>query len=110
MKNGVIVEVGSAKEDGSFQAFQKKVLSTTIDSKEFGQKTALRYVNRHGIEMKFSFNGPRIMNGKVIRLDDYQFFDGPFIQSEKRSGVITIRCRGKTRVLDFTRGTIQESN
>lgn len=110
VKNGVIVEVGSASEDESFQSFQNKVLSAKIDLKGFDKATSIRYVNRHGVEMRFSFDGPRILNGKQINLNDYQFFDGPFVQSKRQSGIITIRYKNQTRVLDFNKATIQESH
>jgi len=110
LNNGIIVEVGSESEDGSFQTFRTKVLSARIDLKDFDRKNAIHYTNRHGIEMQFSFNGPRVVNRREINLKDYQFFDGPFIQSKWGSGVITIRYKNHSRVLDFTRATIQESH
>jgi hypothetical protein len=110
LNNAVIVEVGSKSEDESFQSFQENVSSCAIDLKGFDKRNTLRYVNRHGVEMRFTFNGPRVLNGTEVNLTDYQFFDGPFVQSRRGSGVITIRYKNHTRVLDFTKATIQESH
>jgi len=62
------------------------------------------------MEMKFSFDGTRLLNGREMHLQEYRFFDGPFIQSALRSGVITLRYKNKSRTLDFNKVEIQEEH
>lgn len=109
LRNGVIVETGSKREDGSFSAFRRSLTGARIDSSGFAKDLTVGYRNRHGIDMKCSFDGLRMLNGKQMRWEDYQFFDGPYIQSERGSGRITLRHGSQTRILDFNKGEIIES-
>jgi hypothetical protein len=109
LKNGVIVEVGSKMEDGSLTEFRRSLGKTFIDTSAFDSHVSVRFRNRHGIDMKYTFDGVRLLNGKEIQLSDYGFFDGPFIQSERGSGRVTLRHKTRTRVLDFNTAEIIES-
>lgn len=108
LKNGVIVEVGSEQEDGSWENFRASLRSTQLDTSVFNSALSVSYRNRHGIDMRFSFDGIRMLNGKLIHLEDYGFFDGPFIQSERGSGRITLRYGDQSRTLDFNTAEIIE--
>lgn len=110
LMNGVIVEAGSADEDGSFDRFKDRIRKTSLDTKEFDQKGSVRYRNRFGNELRFSFDGQRVLNGKKVRLEETKFFDGPFMESELMSGKIILRHGKSVRILDFVNGTIKQAN
>ena len=107
LKNGIIVEVGSAAEDQSFDEFKSQVKKTSLDTKDFNRMT-VRYRNRHGDRLGFTFRGARLLNGKPVYLKSYRFFGGPFVQSERNSGVITLRHGNRSRILDFNKIEIRE--
>lgn len=108
LKNGVIVEVGSEREDGSWEAFRTSLATTRLDTSAFNTTLSLSYRNRQGVDLRFSFDGTRMVNGKEIHLTDYGFFEGPFLQSERGSGRITMRYKGRSRTLDFNTTEIME--
>lgn len=110
LRNGVVVEVGSLSEDGSFEQFKVRIKKTGIGARNFAKNLTVNYRNRMGDNMRFSFDGPRILNGKEIRLEEAKFFDGPYLQSELKSGVITMRHKNAVRILDFPKGEIRETN
>jgi len=97
LKNGVVVHVGSKKEDKSFEAFMKKCRQTP----EWNADGTVRYRTPAGDVMQFSFNGPRKLNGRTMAFSEYKFFNSPYITSELGSRVITLNYKKKKLVLDF---------
>jgi hypothetical protein len=58
--------------------------------------------------MKFTFGGERTLNGKKVDFRTYKFFNGPFIQSERGSGIVKMTYKNQVRELDFNKVTIKE--
>jgi hypothetical protein len=58
--------------------------------------------------MKFTFGGDRLLNGKKWDFRTYKLFNGPFIQSERGSGIVRMLSQGQVRELDFNKVTITE--
>jgi hypothetical protein len=56
--------------------------------------------------MMFTFDGERQLNGKKVDFLDYKFFNGPFIQSERGSGIIRMTQGEDVRELDFNKAAI----
>jgi hypothetical protein len=108
LRNGVVVEVGSSDEDGSFTQFKQRITKGKPEVKGFDRKLTVQYKTRSGDQMKFTFNGERMLNGKSVRLTDYRFFNGPFLQGDRRSGVIKMTYKDKVRALDFNTVSIKE--
>jgi hypothetical protein len=108
LKNGVVVEVGSSQEDGTFEAFKSKMgkLKPSLNSSE--NNLSVEYKTRNGDRMQFSFGGDRTLNGNPVDFKAYKLFNGPFIQSEYGSGVITLTDGKKARQLNFKKATIKE--
>ncbi|MFH0991690.1 MAG: hypothetical protein V1799_16915 [bacterium] len=108
LTNGIVVEVGSEEEDGSFQEFKKKVASRKPNTDQFDRAMTVGYTTRHGDKMRFTFNGQRVLNGKAIQLNTGQLYQGPFMTSKLRSGVITMKHGSAVRELDFNTVSIRE--
>ena len=107
LKNGVVVQVGSVASDTSFDAFCVKLRSRAPRFDNFDKSLKVRYVTTGGDVMQFTYGGARIVNGKTINFKDYKFYHGPFMESELRSGVITLKHGKEKRILDFNRGEIR---
>jgi hypothetical protein len=107
LQNGVIAEVGSSDEDGSFGEFQKRIKSKPALN-ESDKTLTVQYRTRGGDDMKFTFGGERRLNGKKIDFRTYRLFNGPFIQSERGSGIVRMLSQGWVRELDFNRVTVKE--
>jgi hypothetical protein len=108
LKNGVVLEVGSSDEDGSFEQFKQRVTRGKPELQGFEKNPTVQYRTRSGDRMKFTFNRERVLNGKPVKLTDYRFFNGPFLQSDRGSGVVKMTCKDRVRVLDFNTVTIKE--
>jgi len=108
LKNGVVLEVGSSDEDGSFEQFKQRVTRGKPEFQGFDKNLTVQYRTRSGDRMKFTFNGERVLNGKPVKLTDYRFFNGPFLQSDRGSGVVKMTYRDRVRVLDFNTVTVKE--
>ena len=108
LRNGVIVEVGSAREDSSFAKFRETLPAVPQGTVAHGRLFSVEYTTRHGDRMAFRFGGERLLNGKPVRFADYGLFRGPFVNSRRGSGVITLTAGGKKRILDFNNVTISE--
>jgi hypothetical protein len=108
LKNGVVVEVGSSDEDGSFGQFKQRIAQGKPEFQGFDKNLTVQYRTRSGDRMKFTFDRERVLNGKPVKLTDYRFFNGPFLQSDRGSGVVKMTYRDRVRVLDFNTVTIKE--
>jgi hypothetical protein len=108
LKNGVVVEVGSSNEDGSFADFQNRIAKSRPAAENFDRTLTVQYKTRHGDLMEFTYGGARSLNGKKIDFRSYKLFNGPFIQSERGSGVITMTYKNQGLQLDFNKVAIKE--
>jgi hypothetical protein len=108
LNNGIVAEVGSAAEDGSFDAFKEKLMHSRPEMSDSGNNVSVSYKTRKGDAMKFVFGGERRLNGKAIDFKAYKLFNGPFIQSERGSGIIRMTDGKNVRELNFKKATIQE--
>jgi hypothetical protein len=108
LKNGIVCEVGSSDEDGTFEVFKNKVMQSRPAMSDSGNDLIVNYQTRAGNGMNFTFGGKRRLNGKAIDFKTFKLFNGPFIQSERESGVIRMTDGKKVRELNFKKATIKE--
>ncbi|HTY36495.1 MAG TPA: hypothetical protein VMH23_05260 [Bacteroidota bacterium] len=108
LKNGVVLEAGSMQEDRSFAEFQKRMREGKPELLESDKALTVRYRTRNGDSMTFTYGGERLLNGKSTDFQSYKLFNGPFIQSERGSGVVRMIARGNALELDFNKVTIRE--
>jgi hypothetical protein len=108
LKNGIIVEAGSATDDGTFAKFKSAVSRSKPAMKSSEDKLVVDYRTRNGDFMKFEFGGERRLNGTPIEFTAYKLYNGPFVHSEYKSGVIMLTDGKTVRELNFKKATIQE--
>ncbi|NOZ61247.1 MAG: hypothetical protein GXO74_06160 [Calditrichaeota bacterium] len=103
LKNGCIVEAAMADEYPSFAAFKKQIRSNNLVHDTFDQTLTVSYTTSAGDVMTFTYDGPRLLNGKPINFADYKMFKGPFLNSEMGSQKLEIldKIRGKGIMVDF---------
>jgi hypothetical protein len=109
LKNGVIVEVGSAATTPSFAAFQRKIRGTRILFPDFDNRLTVEYTTTSGHRMVFTHSGARRVDDREVDFRQYRLFRGPSMQAEVGSGVIVLTHGGETRTLDFNSVTIREN-
>ena len=108
LKNGVVVEVGSADTHGDFSNFRREILKTRLAFGDFDRRMTVEYRTTGGDTMRFTYDGSRLLNGKKVDFRSYRLFNGPFVQGDVGKGVVTLKHGAKSRVLDFNRNTITE--
>jgi hypothetical protein len=108
LRNGVVVVAGRQTDQGSFDAFKSAIISHTPSIDPSAAGYAVSYVTLSGDRMHFTFGGARTLNGTEVVLSSYRLFNGPFVQADVGSGVITIAYGGRSRVLDFNEVKITE--
>jgi hypothetical protein len=109
LKNGVIVEIGSAEDDGSWEMFRGRLRGVIPRMTLVHGKPSVSYSTRHRDRMVFTFDGSRVLNGRTQAFPSSSLFRGPMINSDLGSGVIALTAGGMKRVLDFNTLTIAES-
>jgi hypothetical protein len=109
LKNGVIVEVGSAATTPSFAEFQRKIRGTRILFPDFDNRLTVEYTTTSGHRLVFTYGGARRVDDREVDFRQYRLFRGPSMQAEVGSGVIVLTHGGKTRTLDFNSVTIREN-
>jgi hypothetical protein len=107
-RNGLIVEVVPAASFPSFDAFETALARNTIDLSSFEDACTVSYTTLEGDRMRFTFDGPRVLNGQEVDFPRDKLFESPFMQSARGSGVITLRHGGLIRVLDFPAATVRD--
>ena len=108
LKNGTIIQVGSAKEFKDFDAFKQRIrelpLRVTLEPVPTVDMTTLR-----GNQIKCVFGKPPYLNAKPVDYSRWKLFEGPYLNAEKNSHVLTITYGNLKRVLDFNTVTITDN-
>jgi hypothetical protein len=97
-KNGAICEVGNIHDFGSFKKFQDVISANKIDFDSI--KMELTYDSKNAGKLTMNTKDLRMLNDKQLTLD-YPSFSSPYMESEWKSGLITISKNGEKMVLDF---------
>jgi hypothetical protein len=104
-RTGIIMEVAQQSEFPSFQAFQASIRNNClfIDLK----KLHVTYTNSRGNRLDFEYPDKRSVNGKKFKFEDWQVFEGPFVNSKKGSKVIEIQYLQEKVILDFNNYSVR---
>jgi hypothetical protein len=108
LQNGYVIEVRSQAEIGSFENFQTKLRSHLPKTQMQPNVVSVDYTTLDGAKMYFAFPEVRQLNGKPVDLTKYKLFEGPFLNAEVGSEKLAMTYKGKRRVLDFKKLTIEE--
>jgi hypothetical protein len=109
LRNGIVLEVGRQSENGTFDEFKASIrLRKPIYDRQAGHH-GVSYVTLKGDRLDFASGGARLLNGAEVSFSTYRLFNGPFVQGDVGTGVITLSYGGKSRVLDFGRVLITDN-
>jgi hypothetical protein len=101
LQNGYVVEVRSKDEIGSFEKFSAALRAHIPKTTLKPGDVAVVYASLGNDKMSFSFPEKRILNGKALDLSKTKLFEGPFLNAEVGSEMLTMTYRGERMVLDF---------
>ena len=108
LKNGAVVEVASAGTAAEYDAFMERIRSHPVVADDFDETLTVSYRSLAGDTLAFRYDGPRILNGKIVDLTKTRLYDGPFMSADVGTGLIELRYKDQIRVLDFQAGQIRE--
>jgi hypothetical protein len=92
-----ITEAGSKTEDGSFEAFTKRISKNEIS---FNAETLELSYQSNGSKYDLKFKADFKLNGKVIDTN-YDRYDSPYAKAKKKDKTLTYNYNGKSLHLDF---------
>jgi hypothetical protein len=101
LQNGYVVEVRSKDEIGSFEKFSS-ALRTRIPGVTLKPgNVAIDYTTLGNDKMSFGFPEKRVLNAKAVDLSKTRLFEGPFLNADVGSEMLTLTYKGERMVLDF---------
>lgn len=104
-KTAVILEAVAAREEKSFDAFCARVRALRP---EFDERTlTATYTSTRGHRIKFTHRGARIVNGTTVDLSTWPLFEGPWMNSEPGTGLITLQYGAERVTFDFNSATVR---
>jgi hypothetical protein len=108
LKNGTIVQAASADEFKSFEAFQAAILALPL---EFSLEPVptLKMTTLRGKQVSLTYGQPPVVDGTPIDYSKWKLFEGPYLNAEKGSRMLTITHGHLKRVLDFNTLSITDS-
>ncbi len=107
-QNGYIVEVRSTDEYQSIADFVSALQDAIPETNLQQNEVEATYRNPEGDKLQFTFPDRRYLNNSPVHIEDYALFDGPYLQAEVGSQMLTIRYKDMVRVLDFNTLKISE--
>ncbi len=106
LKNGAVVQVASASDFPSFEAFKSAIkalpLKTRIKPVPYVDFTSLK-----GDHMVCEYGKTPVLNGKPVDFKDWKLFDNPFTYSEPDSKKLLMKYGSQRYLLDFNTLTIK---
>ncbi|MBK9169473.1 MAG: hypothetical protein IPM24_18700 [Bryobacterales bacterium] len=100
LKNGAIVQVASAREFRSLDAFRAAVTRLPLEVR-LEPTPSVRFRTLRGAEMHCTYGAPRDFSS-------WKLFDGPFLKAERGSRMLELRHGTMRRVLDFNTLTVRD--
>jgi hypothetical protein len=108
LHNGTIVQVASADEFASWDAFKAAIralpLKTQRDPLPHVELTSLR-----GRKLIFTYDAVPTIDGRPVDYANWPLFGGPYLNSAKDSRILTLTHGHLKRVLDFNTVTATDS-
>jgi hypothetical protein len=108
LRNGAVVETAVVPDSASFERFVRRIRTRVPFRSRDHEPWKVTYTSSAGDRLAFSFDGPRLLNGRPWDPSSTRLYDGPFMSSETGSGIIRLKHGGRTRTLDFRQGRVIE--
>jgi hypothetical protein len=93
-----ITEAGSLAEDGSFEAFTRRIRNNPVAFDTLSM--TLAYTSNQ-TTYALEFGGAFRVNGEPVDTE-YQRYDSPYVQAERKDPTLTFSFKGQSLYLDFS--------
>ncbi len=108
LKNGGVLQVGTADQDGSFDQFQDRVrhleIHTSVDP-----LPQVKFETLRGHSIEVTYGDVPVINGKPVDYERWPLYDGPFMTADRDSEELTLTYGKLQRHLNFKTLTITDS-
>ena len=108
LRNGAVLQVASADEFPSFEAFQEAILTLDLEVHTHPEP-AVFFRSLRGRDLFFSYSNTPTIDGQPVDYDSWKLFEGPFLNAERGSGRLHLTYKNQSRILDLNSLTIQDS-
>ncbi|MBN1542854.1 hypothetical protein JW992_11965 [candidate division KSB1 bacterium] len=108
LQNGYVVEVRCKDEIGSFDKFCQALRKRIPQAQLQPGQVSVSYQNLDGERLEFAFPDQRKLNGKIIDYSRFKLFDGPFLQADVDSQMLTVEYKDLKRIYNFKTLTVTE--
>ena len=100
LKNGTILQAASASEFKDFAAFQAAIRALPL---EFSLEPVptVKLTTLRGHQVVCTYGQAPVLEGKPVDYTKWKLFEGPYLNAEKGSKILTITHGKLKRVLDF---------
>jgi hypothetical protein len=106
--NGVVVEVASQDEAGSFGDFCADLRSRKFSCTPTDSTLIVSFMARDKKRMDFSTGKTPLLDGAPVVPSRQLLFDGPWIQAKSGTGIITLTDGTRSRILNFRDVTVTD--
>lgn len=100
LQNGYIVQIASATDYDSYEAFQKAIIALPL---EYSLKPtpAVTFTSLDGAVLTAQYGKPLSINGEAIDYSTWKLYDGPFAQADRESETVEMIHGQERYLLDF---------
>jgi hypothetical protein len=81
LKNGVVVEIGTEADYGSFSEFKKRLHQAKVEHQNFDTSLTVKYTTQDGTMMQSPTAGA-LLNNRPMDFASYKLFNGPFCRAK----------------------------
>lgn len=103
-KTAIVLEAVAAKDAGSFDAFCADRLAHTPTFDQASMTAT--YTTTRGRQLQFTHHGARLVDGVAVDLDQWPLFEGPWMNAQRNTGIITMTYGEEHMVFDFNTTTV----
>jgi len=100
VKNGTILQAADGDEFANMAAFQAAILALPLEY-SLDPRPTIRFTSLRGRDLEMTYGGTPIVDGEPINYAGWKLFEGPHMNSELNSRVLTITHGQLGRVLDY---------
>lgn len=105
-KTAIILEAVAAGDEKDFDAFCERM---SRNQPNFDERTMTAdYTSTRGHRIQFTHRGPRIVDGIAVNLSEWPLFEGPWMNAELNTGIITLQYDAESVRLDFNTATVRK--
>jgi len=107
-RNGTLLQVASAGEFPSFEAFKAAIVSLPLEFR-LEPVPLVKFTTLRGKQLVCTYGAAPVVDGRPVDYAEWKLFDGPYLKAARDSRMLVLTHGRLKRVLDFGTLTITDS-